>query len=328
MPNESRILRLEKITHSRLKALDPEKTAVIATISPIEVHGPHLPLGQDWFEAAALVEHASKKAIEKWPDWTILIVPPIPVGCDTIPHLGSVNFPAPLVRDVAFYTLRPFAERGFARLAYSSFHGGPRHFVALEDAADRLSRKYGVAAMSFFSVVASRMAESNIFFDAIKDCADRKISLEQVEKDLHAGFVETSIGLHLWPELVEEGWEELPPLVPGKGEDPHKTLLHGGNAKEDVLSQIKKAKAGINAVADAIKHYKKHIYAGYPDLASCEQGKLLFDHLVDVAIEIVDEFLGKGRKMEVHSPIWGLREALLNPAVNTVLEEWFHFYSG
>ena len=327
MTQTPRILKLENMTHRALNALNPKKTIVIAAISPIEVHGPHLPTGQDLFEANALLERTAQKAVEKWPDWTILATPPLPIGCDTLPHLGSINYPAPLVRDIAYYTLRPFAKRGFARLAYSSFHGGPRHFLALEDAADKLSRRYNVAAISFFSVVAARMMESNFFHDAVKDSSATDITLAEIEKDLHAGFTETSIGLHLWPELVEDGWDSLEALVSGDGaEDPHKELLVGSSSKTDLVTTLRKVASGVSAVAAAIKHYKKYTYAGYPGKASAESGRLLFEHLVGIVSGIVDEFMVKGRKMDVHSPIWGLREGFLSPPVNTVLDEWLHLF--
>lgn len=327
MKDHPSIKRLENISHAALESLDPKKTMVIVAVSPIEAHGPHLPLGQDWFEAIKLMEGCAAKAVEKHDGWTALIVPSLPLGCDTIPHFGSVNYPPHIVRDVAYYALRPFAKKGFARLAYSSFHGGPRHFCALEDAADKLTRNYGVAAMSFFSVVASRMSESNIFYDAVKDLPDNPMTSAQIEADLHGGFIETSIALHLFPELVEDGWQNLADLASEEGDDPHKDLLFGGGPA-DIAATIKKTISGINAAAGAIRHYKKHNYAGYPSKASAEMGARLLEHLQSATMEIIDEFMEKGKKMNVHSPVWGLRNALLSPAAHTVLEEWLGMYSG
>lgn len=325
---KDKIIRLEKITNSALKSLDPKKTVVVVAISPIEAHGPHLPLGQDWFEAAALAEETIARAAERWPDWNVLLLPPLPIGCDTIPQAGSINYPAPLVRDIAYYTLRPFAKAGFARLAFSSFHGGPRHFVALEAAADKLSRQYGVAAISFFSVVAKRMMEGNFFYDAIKDHPDTVVTEAQVENDLHAGFTETSFGLHFWPELVEDGWADLPDLVLQAADDPHKSLLFGDKGVSDIISQIKKTGAAVGSVVSGVKHYKQNTYVGYPRLASAEQGRLMFERTLEIVGEIADEFIRKGRDMDVHSPVWPVRELLLSAPINTVLEEWLHFYSG
>lgn len=326
--DSERIKRLENLTHEALETLNPEKTMVIAAVSPIEAHGPHLPLGQDWFEAIELMEAAVQRATEKWDDWTALIVPPLPIGCDTIPHFGSINYPPHIVRDVAYYALKPFAKKGFARLAYSSFHGGPRHFCALEAAADKLTKNYGVPAMSFFSVVASRMSDSNIFHDAIKHLPDSPISLEEIESDLHGGFTETSLGLHLFPELVADGWQNLEDLVSGSTDDPHKELLFGSEKKMDVIHNLKKLGAAVEATLGAVRHYKKYNYSGYPSRSSAEMGKLIFDQVVSVTMEIIEEFMEKGKEMDVHSPVWGARDVLLSPVAHTVLEEWLNFYSG
>lgn len=326
MTDESRIFRLEDMSHTALCALDPARTFVVAAISPIETHGPHLPVGQDWFEAIALMEHSAARAVAQWPDWNVLLLPPVPVGCDTIPHLGSINYPAPLVRDVAYYTLRPFAKRGFARLAFSSFHGGPRHFCALEDAAHKLTRRHGVAAMSFFSVVAARMAHSNIFHDALKDDPALDLPLDMIAGDLHAGVIETSFALHLWPHLVDAGWQDLPPLAPGGG-DPHGDLLFGDDGPAGLLDALGKARSAIQSAGAAVRHYKQHTYAGTPAQASEPRGHTMFSHLLDVAMDIIGEFIENGRGMDVHSPVWPLRQALLSPAVNTVVDDWLHFYS-
>ena len=132
------VFRLDRISHSTLKNLDRSRTAVLVTMSPMEVHGPHLPLGQDWFEAQAILEKTADKMAKERTDWNFVILPPLPIAIDCVPAQGSISYPVQLVRDVAFHTMEPFAKHGFARLAFSSFHGGPRHICALEDACSRL----------------------------------------------------------------------------------------------------------------------------------------------------------------------------------------------
>lgn len=45
-----RMLRWETLTKTQFDEIDPKETVVVLTCSPIEVHGPHLPLGADAFE--------------------------------------------------------------------------------------------------------------------------------------------------------------------------------------------------------------------------------------------------------------------------------------
>jgi len=208
-----RLHRLDRISHTALSNLDKSKTAVVASMSPLEVHGPHLPLGQDLMEAYAFAENSMKLFLEKNPDWNVVLLPPVPVATDCVPMLGSVNFPVHLVRDVAYYLLEPFARQGFARLAISSFHGGPRHICALEDAAGALYEKYNVPTVSLFSAVISQITEGDVFMDALSQIEDVQVTTEHMRQDHHAGFVEPSLALVLWPELVEDGWEDLPTCV-------------------------------------------------------------------------------------------------------------------
>lgn len=324
-----RVLRLDQITHAKISRLDRDRTVVIATMSPLEVHGPHLPLGQDLFEAYALAERTAARIVEKRPDWTVLLLPKVPVAVDCVPHLGSVAFPVTLVRDVAYHLLKPFAKNGFARLAFSSFHGGSRHFCALEDASERLTREFGVPAVSLFSAVLSRIKEGDVFFEGIRDTPGRTITVEQLKQDHHGAFVETSLGLHLWPELVEEGWQELPPLVSKEEVDRevNDSYLYGYDTKPSLAERVKRNAATVSAIYRAIKHYNEHTYHGYPALASAKQGRDLFDHLVNIAADAAGEFIEQGKSFDGHSPLWKLHLLLLNKSVNTVAEDWLGLYS-
>lgn len=330
MDGSKRIIRLENTSHTELKKLDRKRTAVVAVMSPLEVHGPHLPIGQDWFEAAALADRTVERLSAEREDWTFLMLPPMPVAVDCLPHLGSVNYPATLVRDVAYHMLLPFAGHGFGRLAISSFHGGPRHIVALEDAADRLTRRFGVPAVSLFSVVVARMLEGNIFYDAVKDDPGTGITLDQISEDWHAGFVETSIALYLWPELVGAGWETLPPLskdMDKPGENKRPAFLGGSERGSDPLGDIKQVVEAFRSFGESVEHYRKHTYSGYPAMSSAEHGRLMFEHLVETGKDICNQFLDRGKDMDPHSPLWKLRGILLNPTVNTVLSDWLKVYS-
>jgi creatinine amidohydrolase len=328
--NNERVFQLEKMSHSALKKLDREHTCVIATISPLEVHGPHLPLGQDIFEAYTLAQRTAAALAAQYADWNFVLVPPVPVAADALPQMGSVNFPARVVREVAYYTLRPFAQHGFARLAYSSFHGGPRHFLALEAAADALSREFNVAALSMFSAVLKQVEEGKIFFDPIEDSPERRINLDQVRLDQHAGFVETSFGLHLWPELVEPEWPDLPPCVsqPEKAErDANGSFMYQYAKRSDALDGLRRTKWIIEGVARAIKHFRRETYHGYPAFSSAEQGRLMWEHLIDVACGVCREFLEQGRAMDGHSPLWKFRHIFLSGTVNYVLDKQLKIYA-
>ena len=45
------ILNLEELSHTAVAGLNPATTVLFLSVSPLEEHGPHLPLGVDIFSA-------------------------------------------------------------------------------------------------------------------------------------------------------------------------------------------------------------------------------------------------------------------------------------
>ncbi len=316
---KNNVYRLDKISGTKLAELDRSRTMVMVAISPLEVHGPHLPIGQDWYEAQAIAEQTMEAVAAQRKDWNFIIMPPVPVSIDCIPHMGSVNFPVRVVEQLAYYTLRPFAQHGFARLAYSSFHGSPRHNCALEAAAEKLTKRYGVPVVSVFSAIVNKIVEGDIFYDAVKDSHECPLTLSQTTKDTHAGFVETSLGLHMWPELVDSCWKTLPPRTKIPEEEESRSFLYN-NEQKSFLNKIENTLERVNGIREALKYYRTNTYCGYPAKSSAEMGNLIMDHVTGVAKETLLEFIEKGSEMETHSPLWKLKGVFLNGPLNYVMD--------
>jgi hypothetical protein len=58
-------------------------------------------------------------------------------------------------------------------------------------------------------------------------------------------------------------------------------------------------------------------------MASAKQGRALFDHLANQAADLLAEFVDRGAEMNVHSPLWPLRDLLLSRALGAVLQRRF-----
>src|SRR5438477_10079860 len=74
------VFRLAELSFTRLRALDRERTAVIFSVSPLEEHGPHLPVGTDLFDAEFFAEQLAERIVSEKPGWTVLLRPPVPRG--------------------------------------------------------------------------------------------------------------------------------------------------------------------------------------------------------------------------------------------------------
>ncbi len=94
------MLKLAELTWPQLEALDRARTVIFVSISPIEEHGPHLPLGTDLYTCQALTEALAAQVEAQCPGVTAVLAPLLPIGSGTVPYLGTIGSPPRLVRDV------------------------------------------------------------------------------------------------------------------------------------------------------------------------------------------------------------------------------------
>src|SRR5262249_60621222 len=94
------ILDLAEMTSADVRALDRERACVVLSVSPVEEHGPHLPLGTDILESEAVARRLCEKVAAARPDTTFLFHPPIPIGSDTFHDVGSIEVRPSTIRAV------------------------------------------------------------------------------------------------------------------------------------------------------------------------------------------------------------------------------------
>jgi creatinine amidohydrolase len=152
-----RVRQWAHLTGREIDAVDRDRAVVTVAVSPLEVHGPHLPTVTDNLEARGLSARAISKLQVRHPELECLELPPIYVAADVLPHVGSVMFRQSTIVRVLEDLGRSLAAQGFRRLWVTSFHGGPRHFVPIEYAAHRVNRRYGGEMVSVFSLLAARL---------------------------------------------------------------------------------------------------------------------------------------------------------------------------
>ena len=142
------VYRLEEMSTPAVDALDRERTAVIVTVSPLEEHGPHLPVGVDAFAARHFARAVADRLVASRPGWSVVLMPTLHLGSFTFETVGTVSVRQRVVRDALIDYGRSFARAGFRWIFVANGHGGPGHLTALEEASAIVSRRFGVTMAS------------------------------------------------------------------------------------------------------------------------------------------------------------------------------------
>ena len=136
------VLEYVELRLPEISQLDREKTVFLISVSPIEVHGPHLPVGTDVFVADELLNRYVLKLGENHPELTFVKLPPLYAGSDALPVPGSLSVPAVYLEGILIAYGDGLAKQGFRYLFVADNHGGPRHQMAIEASARRLWREH------------------------------------------------------------------------------------------------------------------------------------------------------------------------------------------
>lgn len=202
------------MTMSELDGLDRERTLIAIPVSPLEAHGPHLPLGTDGYMATQMADLVLEMLASRRPEWTYVRAPWLPVGCYTLRMPGSVEVPQRTVRDLVASFGAAFARQGFQAIVVLNGHGGPGHNAALEEACRKVSRKHGIRMNYPLGRVLTDVMKGKLV-DRIAEHLGRPLSDEEKHElahDYHAGRMETSLALDHHPDLVKGDPRELPPV--------------------------------------------------------------------------------------------------------------------
>ena len=73
------VVRAEELSYAALLRMLRTRAVAFLPVSALEVHGPHLPLGQDQAMARWMAEEPGRRFAERHPDWTVVQLPQ-PVG--------------------------------------------------------------------------------------------------------------------------------------------------------------------------------------------------------------------------------------------------------
>lgn len=276
------IHRLEELSTPELDALDRARTVVILTVSPLETHGPHLPLGVDAFTARHFSESIAGRLVAGRPGWSVVLAPTLHLGSFTFDTVGTVAVRQRVVRDAVVDYGSAFGRAGFRHVLVSNGHGGPGHLVALEEAAAIVSRRHRITMASFTGHLAWEFLRGR-FLPRIEAGLGRLLSESEraaFSEDAHGGWWETSIMLVLRPDLVNEGYRQLPGTRYSLAERlrPNYAVRNGGPG-----------------------------YVGHPAMADPAFARVTTEVLMDEAMAVVDGLLdGRLRPSQRRSPFFAI----------------------
>lgn len=305
---EPTLLRWETLTKQRFDTLDRGRCVVLVTCSPLEVHGPHLPLGADALQGQGLSARMLRFLPEPHRSRTFLQLPFIYAATDTLPHPGSLFFRPSTTMAVLRDLGNTLAAQGFRDVLVSNFHGSPRHFLAIESACDRVSRARDVRMVSLFSVLMRRLTGgSTELYDVLGSVPG--VRADDLRGDTHAGLVETAQLLALHPEWVERSYATLPRRTVDiwlgeQGETPA-PIERGRPAGLFTLLRVFRG---------AVRFFRAETYSGAPASASREVGEQILDRLAsEAARAVADIFDGRLGRDQWHSPLWPKRHLFVHP---------------
>jgi creatinine amidohydrolase len=276
------VLKLEELSTPQLDALDRTRTVVILTVSPLETHGPHLPLGVDAFTARHFAEAIAGRVVGTRPGWSAVLAPTLHIGSFTFDTVGTVTVRQRVVRDAVVDYGRALARAGFRHVLVSNGHGGPGHLVALEEAAAIVSRRHGITMASFTGHLAWEFLRGRLLprMEAALGRPLSDLEREAFAEDAHGGWWETSIMLVLRPDLVHESYRTLPATRYSLRERlvPNYPVRNGGPG-----------------------------YVGHPALADPAFARVTSEVLMAEAMAVVDGLLdGRLRPSERRSPFFAI----------------------
>ena len=235
----ARPVLLEELTWPQIAALvDGGETVCLLPVGAIEQHGRHLPTVTDTTIATAICREASARA--GVPVMTTLAISSS--HAHTMRWPGTLSLPPRLAIEVVVELARWIHGSGFTRLLIVNAHGGNVGMLRVAVEEIRLAGDLQVGVVHWFSITPDVQAAVE------RDCID-----------WHANAAETSLMLHLRPDIVR--LDEIQ-------DDPDRT--------RDLVFSYTVELTSIDGLT------------GAPSTATAEEGARLFDAIVTALVARVE----------------------------------------
>jgi creatinine amidohydrolase len=190
---------------------DPRSTALVP-LGALEQHGPHMPLATD-----SLIVEALARSVAERVDRPVLVTPVIATGLSDhhTGFAGTVSLGADTLDGLLVAFLESFRRMGLRHCALITAHGG--NFADIgRFAAEHSTSDLTVSGFSDFNAYLVEMF-----------AAAAELGVKPPASDVHAGAIETGLGQHLFPQLIDVGWADVEGLSDGSPDIVERVLAHG-----------------------------------------------------------------------------------------------------
>jgi len=184
---EPRPRLLPEMSHPEIQEYLKTSDMLLVPLGSTEQHGTHLPLGTDSYEALTLATEISRRT-------GIVVAPLVWVGYSEYHngYPGTVSVSTDTLAQFLFECCEGLVRQGFRRILFFNYHGG--NSVAQALVIQRINHRTPAVAV------------------AIGVGGSLKVEADEEFFDWHAGVSETSIMLHVRPDLVRMDRAEKPVL--------------------------------------------------------------------------------------------------------------------
>lgn len=246
--NETKIIQLEELTWKQIDALDRNKTIIFIPFSPLEEHGPHLPVGTDLLTARDAAKEAIRQINKKKPELTIVLFPAIPLGYSKMASdfPGTVSTQVKTIKTIVSDVCSSLARFDFKYFVICTFHMDLGHLKGIYSGMNHAMKTHNITITEpwgpYFYHKEVEKQEPQVGFDT--------------KKEVHACFRETSLMNYQYPYLVDPSYKNLQSIY----RDLYSPRVLGKTFKEIGIDQG---------------------YVGSPARADTDYGRWYFQQIVD-----------------------------------------------
>lgn len=313
------IIRYGSLSAARFEELLREDVTLIVPCSPLEVHGPHLPLATDIIQAEHYAQAFAERLGELFPDKHFLLHPTLPLGVDPLPLPGSIGHDVDVVQRILVRIGESAHRAGVSSMVISNFHGAPRHVLAHELACEELW-KLGLPAIAPMGLMLGSLVENGILHDL-------GVLAEHMDADLadcecHAGALETAIIMAMGHE-PDAAHRELPTLDFRSSGGRLPKLVASLRARlEGRSAHLPKFLEQLEAYFRVTEHFNEHSYGGAPPLATREMGVAAIERFTELQLTILRRFYEASdpRAEEFQSLFWKNRHIILSGLIERLFD--------